>query len=239
MELDIWDMLPAEQKYSYTQIPEIICRTGCIGYVREDMGADGARPSLSWTDHNPSLRTRAFSEELDAVLQALRSDPKYGTPLKDRASLIKYCFGHPSCRMDADGSFGFRADTERYAYLCRMDTGWKGHCGFHIYAYRRDLLDRHLEAAQNGIRFVDSSYGDRFILPDGGTILVTTPKGNKVTETCRYIDPYHMAAGEWCCHICEFAEKMEQGGYTVEPITRPLGVMRVCGKEKVNAGIDR
>ena len=235
MELDIWDMLPAEQKYTCGQLPDIVCRTGCIGRLEGDMDTG----SLTWTDHYPALRTGPFTKELDAALTALRSDPEYGTPLKDRASLVQYCFSHPSSRMDDGGSFGFRADTEQYAFLCRMDPGWNGRCCFTRYAYKRDWLDRHLDEAQKGIRFVDSGYNEKFRLPDGGKILVITPGGSRVTETCRYIDPYHMAVGKWVCHICEFAERMEKGGYAVEPITPPLGRMRAVGKEKVHAGIDR
>ena len=41
MELEIWDMLPAEQKYSYSQSSQLISQTGCIGHLRGDMDTNG------------------------------------------------------------------------------------------------------------------------------------------------------------------------------------------------------
>ena len=83
-----------------------------------------------------------------------------------------------------------------------------------------------------GIRFIDSSYNNKFRLPDGGKIQITTPSGEKITETCRYIDEYHVEVGRWLYHICEFAERMEASGAKVEPVspvmnkTREKGVAR-------------
>lgn len=37
-------------------------------------------------------------------------------------------------------------------------------------------------------------------------------------RTCRYIDDYHVEIGNNLYHICEFAERMEYGGHTCEPV---------------------
>ena len=115
----------------------------------------------------------------------------------------------------------------------------KGEYNFYIYAYKRDWLEHHLMQAQNGIRFIDSSYNDKFRLPNGGKIRITTPSGEKITETCRYIDEYHVEVGRWLYHICEFAERMEENGNTVTPLTPPIEKQNHRGKERHNAGIDR
>ena len=41
MEMEIWDMLPAEQKYTYSQSSQIMGQTGCIGHLRGDMDTNG------------------------------------------------------------------------------------------------------------------------------------------------------------------------------------------------------
>lgn len=238
MELEIWDMLPAEQKYSYTQSPQLISQTGCIGHLRGDMDTNGEGFFTSWTDHMTRLKTDAFKEEFDDVIHMLRFHPDYDHILKNRTSLAKYCYSHPSCQMEDERSYGIRVDTEDYSYMCRLNPN-KGEYNFYIYAYKKDWLDHHLMQAQKGIRFIDSHYNDKFRLPDGGKIQITLPSGEKITETCRYIDEYHVEVGRWLYHICEFAERMEKNGNTVEPLTPPLEKNNKKRKERQNAGIDR
>lgn len=237
MELEIWDMLPAEQKYSYSHSSQLISQTGCIGHLRGDMDTNGEGFFTSWTDHMTRLKTDAFKEELDDVIHMLRFHPDYDHILKNRTSLAKYCYSHPSCQMEDGHSFGIRVDTEEYSYMCRLNPN-KGEYNFYIYAYKKDWLDHHLMAAQKGIRFIDSHYNNKFRLPDGGKITITMPNGNKVIESCRYIDEYHLEVGRSLFHICEFAERMEQNGNTVEPLTPPIE-KKDRRKEKTYAGIDR
>ena len=238
MRLEIRDMLPDEQKYSYTQSTQIMGQTGCIGHLRADMDTDGNAFLSSWNDHIQPLKTDEFKQELNEVINALRFDPAYGEILKNRASLQKYCSRHPSCQMEDGRSYGIRVDTEEYSYMCRLNPD-KGEYNFYIYAYKKDWLDHHLMQAQKGIRFIDSHYNNRFRLPDGGKITITMPNGNKVIETCRYIDEYHVEVGRSLFHICEFAERMEQNGNSVEPLTPPIEKDKPKRKEKANAGIDR
>ena len=237
MELEIWDMLPAEQKYSYSQSGQIMAQTGCIGHLRVDMDSNGEGFFSSWEDHSRQLKTDAFKQEFDDVIYMLRIHPDYDHILKNRTSLAKYCYSHPSCQMEDERSFGIRVDTEEYSYLCRLNPN-KGEYNAYIYCYKKDWLDHHLMQAQKGIRFIDSHYNTKFRLPDGGKITITMPNGNKVIETCRYIDEYHMEVGRSLFHICEFAERMEQNGNTVEPLTPPLENSN-RRKEKTHAGIDR
>ncbi|MBR5949582.1 MAG: hypothetical protein IKZ82_13205, partial [Clostridia bacterium] len=89
----------------------------------------------------------------------------------------------------------------------------------HIYIYISKWLDRHIEAARRGIRFIDSSYNELFRIPDGGKVKLNYQDGKAATRTARYIDDYHAEIGNGLYHICEFAEKMEGTGCKVEPVT--------------------
>jgi hypothetical protein len=74
------------------------------------------------------------------------------------------------------------------------------------------------------IRFIDSGYKEQFRIPNGGQIKIRYSWGEEQLRTCRYIDDYHVEVGNNLYHICEFAELMERGGHTCEPVkaTNPL-----------------
>lgn len=74
------------------------------------------------------------------------------------------------------------------------------------------------------IRFITSDYKERFRIPDGDSIRITTPDGTHDDRPCRYIDDCHLELGPgWrVFHICEFAELMERNGNTVIPLRSSL-----------------
>ena len=71
----------------------------------------------------------------------------------------------------------------------------------------------------------DSHYKELFRIPDGERIIVTDRDGKAESYPCRYIDSYHTEVGRNLFHICEFAERMEQGGCTYAPMEPPLPPM--------------
>ncbi len=106
----------------------------------------------------------------------------------------------------------------------------KASCGdynVYVWCYKRDWLDEHMARAERGIRFIDSGYNDKFTIPDGGKIRINFPDGTSEEKTCRYIDDTHVQFGDGSGafglqHICEFAERIENIGATVEPVTEPM-----------------
>ena len=71
------------------------------------------------------------------------------------------------------------------------------------------------------IRFIDSRYNELFRIPDGCQILITTPEGDKIRATCKYIDEYHTDVDGRCYHICQWAELNERNGRTYVPAEPP------------------
>ena len=225
--------------YTYTQSSQIQGQTGCIGHLRGDMDSNGEGFYTSWDDHRRYLKTDAFKAEFDEVINSLRFDEQYEGVLKNRSSLLKYCNAHRNCIMDDGRSYGIRVDTNEYAYMCRLNPN-KGEYNFYIYAYKRAWLDQHLKQAERGIRFIDPNYNEKFRIPDGGKIKITDKDGTSETFVCRYIDDYHLEVHDGrnnLFHICEFAERMENNGRTVEPVSPVMEQNK--RKEKTNAGIDR
>jgi len=223
MKLEIRPMTRAEQKYSYTQSQQIAGQTGCIGHLRADMDTNGKGFFSSWDDHRGDLKTQEFKDEFDAVINALRFDEQYGGILKNRTSLTAYCHKYPDSAFEGNYTteYGFRADTEQYAYLLRLNPN-KGDYNLYCYCYRRDWLDDHMKRAEKGIRFITPNYKEKFRIPDGDKIRITTSLGEEMNRVCRYIDPTHLEVGRNLYHICEFAERMEQNGSTVIPLRSSL-----------------
>ena len=117
--------------------------------------------------------------------------------------------------------YGFRADTEKHAFLIRCNPA-RGDYNFYCYCYVREWLDRHMEKASRGIRFITPDYKEKFKIPDGDKIRIILSDGEQLDRTCRYIDDYHLEVGSNLYHICEFAERMEQNGNTVIPLRSSL-----------------
>ena len=107
-------------------------------------------------------------------------------------------------------------DTEKHAFLLRCNPT-KGDYNFYCYCYVKEWLDKHIQKAEQGIRFIDPQYKELFRIPDGGKVIVMTSWGEKREYPCRFIDEYHTEVGSNLYHICEFAERMQKNGATYEP----------------------
>ena len=163
-------MIEAEDKYTFRQSTQISMQTGLIGHLRADMDTDGNGFFSSWFDFREELKTDEFKAELDEVINSLREE---GDILHNRKALAKYCYSTPQSKMQEEpGYYGVRVDTEKYAYLLRLNPD-RGEYNLYCYCYRRDWLDQHLKDAEKGIRFIDSHYKELFRIPDGGKILTS------------------------------------------------------------------
>ena len=208
-----------ERSYTYSQSQQISMQTGFIGYLRADMDSNGEGFFSSWNDFRKDLKTQAFKDEFDEVINGFRDE---GYFLHNRAALSKYCNSHPEASFGKDSlgnerEYGVRVNTDQYAYLMRLNPH-KGEYNLYCYCYVREWLDRHLKQAERGIRFITPHYEEKFRLQDGDKIRITSSWGEKNDRPCRYIDDYHVEIGSNLYHICEFAERMEYGGHTCEPV---------------------
>lgn len=209
-------MTVSERKYSYVQSPQIQGQTGNIGYLRGDFGSNGNWFYTTWFDTRSQWKSDEFKQDLDDVINALRSQ-NYGL-LRDRATMYSVCRENKDSEMKGNYTteFGFRADSDKYAFLLRC-IPVQGDYNFYCFCYVRKWLDKHIEEANRDIRFIDSHYKELFRIPDGEHIIVTDRYGKMKSYPCRYIDDYHLEVGRNLFHICEFAERMEQDCCTYRP----------------------
>ena len=221
MKLEISPLKYNERKYTYAQSQQLEGQTGSIGRLRGDFDSSGYGFFTCWEDHRTDLKTPEFQNELDDVINTLRSK-KYGL-LSNRFSMSKFAMQYPDSAMRGNYTteYGFRVNTEKYSYLIRCNPT-KGDYNFYCYCYKSESLDRHIESAGKDIRFIDSHYNELFRLPDGDRIRITMDNGDQVTRSCRYVDEYHVEIGSNIFHICEFAELMEHAHKKYEPQDPPL-----------------
>ena len=182
MDFVINPLTEAECKYTYAQSTQIEGQTGCIGHLRGDFGSGGNEFFTSWFDHRRDLKTDQFKNELDEVINALRSE-EYGL-LKSRTVMAQYAEKYPDSAFQGNYAteYGFRTDTEKYSFLIRCNPA-RGDYNFYCYCYVREWLDRHMEKASRGIRFITPDYKEKFKIPDGDKIRITLSDGEPVSYT--------------------------------------------------------
>lgn len=222
MEMTVRPMTKPEMRYCYSQSQQISMQTGLIGYLRADMDSNGLGFFSSFNTFRSDLKTEQFKAEFDDVINGLRFDEKFSGILKNRNALASFCWEYPqSCITMDHREYGFRADTAEYAYMLRLNPN-RGEYNLYCYCYQKKWLDRHLQQAEKGIRFIDPHYKEIFRIPDGDKIQITTSTDEKLERICRYIDETHVEVGDSLYHICEFAERMEQAGNRVVPLRSSL-----------------
>ena len=219
MDLDMRALTEKEDKYTFSNSMQISMQCGLIGHLRADMDSDGNGFFSSWEDYRKELKTDEFKDEFDKVIYSLREE---GDILYNRKSLAKYCYSSPQAKMNNEQDYyGVRVDTEKYAYLCRLNPN-KGEYNLYCYCYIKDWLDKHIRSAEKGICFITPEYKEKFRISDGEKIRITFSDGEVKDRVCRYIDDSHMEVGDDLYHICEFAERMEQCGATFIPLRSDL-----------------
>mgnify|MGYP000950819496 FL=1 len=196
--MEIRALTPAEQKYTYAQSMQLEGQTSNIGHLRGDFASSGYGFYTTWFDTRPQWKTDEFKKELDEVINSLREDKGL---LHNRYDMSAFAKHYPESAFAGSycTEYGFRVDTEKHAFLFRCNPT-KGDYNFYCYCFVKEWLDKHIQKAEQGIRFIDPNYKELFRIPDGGKIIITSSWiGNNIF------------------HICEFAERMEQNGATYEP----------------------
>ena len=229
--MEIRPLTEAERKYAYEQSMQIRMQTGSIEVMHGGYKSDREFYSRFY-DLNERWKTGEFEKELENFLHILCSG-KDGF-LQNLDTMREYTSCHPQNAFPGkDGTeYGFRADTEKYAYLLRCNPA-KDNDNVEIHCYVKEWLDRHIKEAEKGIRFIDSRYNELFRIADGGKINIRYAGGDQKDYVCRYIDEYHTEVGYNLYHICQFAENMERCGSEYTPVeTAPVEPEPVQTEEK-------
>lgn len=219
-----------ERKYTFAQSHEIETMCGLVGYLRADFGSNGTEFWTNFFDTDAALKNEDFSGDLDTVINELRAN---GGLLSKRSAMMRWCNEHPEANYDTDGagydreSFGVRVDTEKYAFLMRLNPQ-KGAYNLYCYGYVREWLDSHIAKARKGISIRGKDYTELFRVADGDQIQLTYPDGEMRTKTVtvRFIDETHflldVETHANIYHMDQFAEMVEAQDLSVIPLRRSL-----------------
>ena len=127
---------------------------GTVGHIRMDFGHNGKEFWHTWWPHNEDqLNTSEFKDELQTIVDALRTDG----PLKDLPSMRSFC-AQNSGAITRDGrSFGYVMDTEHYRYCLRCTPSPGDYQGY-LYCYdkRQQELD-HQEKLVGRVTYADGT----------------------------------------------------------------------------------
>jgi hypothetical protein len=97
-------------------------RYGAIGYLRADFGRDGREFFTTWFDSQSHLKTKAFKNEFDSLINSLRSDGEK-PPLAGRQNLQAFTKETPGKDLPARGK-GYVVQTPDYSYyFCCKPSG--------------------------------------------------------------------------------------------------------------------
>ncbi len=214
---DVVVMTPAERRYTYAQSSQIKSMCGLVGHLRADFGKSGNEFFYTWFGFRNDLNTPEFKADFDAVINSFREN---GNFLSGRTNLIHFCHSDPAMYYGNDRSeYGVRVNSKDYAYLMRLIT-MPGNYNLYCYCYTREWLDKHLDNAARGIRFVDVLGQEKFRLADGDYLRIIEEGFAPREYECRYIDDYHCEVGNNAYHIDEFAGITKDK--TIIPIRRSL-----------------
>ena len=113
-------------------------RYGQIGYLRADFGKSGREFYSTWFDVQPHLKTYAFQQEFDDVIDSLRNDGH--SPLSaSRMNLDMFCAKTPGKKIN-DRCDGYMVRTQDYSYYVRC-LPLTGNYDLYCFAYdNRRLL---------------------------------------------------------------------------------------------------
>lgn len=182
-----------ERLYARRQSMQLVCETGCRGYGVST--TDGVR----WRDEYKDVGD-VDAEYINDLLMDARN-PKTPEAFPDAED------------PEAPGEYVLRTDDDDWAYILRCKPA---HMSGAVYVYLREWLNKHIEDARRGVRFIDSHYNDFFRCEDGEKVEVWQGDDDYcIISEVRYIDPTHLEIDGDLYHICELAEITERNGIKI------------------------
>ena len=93
-------------------------RHGAIGYLRADLGKSGREFWPTWFEIRQNLKTSAFQEEFNNIIDSLRNDGQK-PPLSSRSTLESFCQANHGKDLNDRGT-GYLIKTPAYSYYFRF-----------------------------------------------------------------------------------------------------------------------
>ena len=127
-----WELLPPDRlDWVYSDSGSERDRA-CIGHLRGDFGRGGDEFWTGWFDHQPNLKSKAFRDEFQDVVNGLR---------RENGLLRSFSVMSKKCRdgLPGEESFSFQGQTANHLYCLRCIPR-RGDYNFYLYAYDKNIL---------------------------------------------------------------------------------------------------
>ena len=139
MNYKLEQVLPGQVRLLFELDKEDTFEEHKIGHVRGDFGRSGDQFFSTWFPVHEELKTQRFKEELQQVVDELRSDLEFPL-LKNRNSMRTVCMKQPQNRVPGGwhpDTLGFKIRTEHYWYFIKCYYGC-GDYNFYINCFADD-----------------------------------------------------------------------------------------------------
>lgn len=126
---------------------------GTVGHIRMDFGHNGKEFWHTWWPHNEDqLNTPEFKDELQTIVDALRTDG----PLKDLTSMRSFCAQNGGAITRDGCSFGYVVETDRYRYCLRCTPSPGDYQGY-LYCYDKQQELAHRVKLVGRVTYADDT----------------------------------------------------------------------------------
>lgn len=125
MNYKLEKVLPAQMRLLFALDKEDTFEKHKIGHLRGDFGSSGGEFWHNWFPCHEEIKTGRFKEELQQVINELRSECEFPL-LKNRSAMQKVCREHLENRVPGcwhPDTYGFKIRTEHYWYFLKCFTG--------------------------------------------------------------------------------------------------------------------
>ena len=118
---------PTERLYAKRQCIPIMERCGSPGILVAELDDSGTAFYSHWDIWDPAWKTPEFSVELDAMIEMLRSDQRYGPVLKNIPAMIAYCLNNQESRIIQSPEYLLMPATMLIYSVVRHPSCWITH----------------------------------------------------------------------------------------------------------------
>lgn len=240
MNYKLEQVLPGQVRLLFALDKEDTFEKHKIGHVRGDFGRSGNQFFSTWFPCHEELKTQRFKDELQQVVDELRSDLEFPL-LKNRNAMRNVCMGNLQNRVPGGwhpDTFGFKIRTEHYWYFIKCYYGL-GDYNFYINCFA-DTPDAEklLAGMENELKVLYSLLGklkidDVELWFDDGVLHAKDEDGNSWTG-----EEFYRFVTEEC--LCFGADgKLQEGQYVPEDILNKYVLLSVANGVVPGANLNK
>lgn len=193
-----------EAEFAYGQPKAVRLFAGGMGYIRGDFDRTGTgfftTSFLTDKGYSKPVITQEIRNTITEMIEAMRSNPKTGFPLRDRSSMRRYQGNYPGKPLETplSGSIetAVRVDDSRGITIILRLKPSRGDYDFYAHCFKTDALDRMLDGRAHGIELRTLATDKLLVHLNHGDSLYVVSKSGEVEITLKpvYLDENHFYA---------------------------------------------